>query len=55
MTNQKKCRSRDNHATGIVTAQEIERDIEDERMDNIARNGGDGEHYERCADLEESP
>tara|TARA_Y100000310_G_C20704371_1_gene833784 strand:- start:13938 stop:14210 length:273 start_codon:yes stop_codon:yes gene_type:complete len=34
-----KCRSRNNHVDGYQSAEDI-------RMDIIARNGGDGEHYE---------
>ncbi len=37
------------NTNGILTAQDIqkglEQDREDERINNIARNGGDGEHY----------
>lgn len=54
MTNQRKCRSRDNHLTQNKTYWDIvaERDKEDERIDVIARNGNDGLIYESD---EESP
>lgn len=52
MTNQRKCRIRDNHLTQNKTYWDIvaERDKEDERIDVIARNGNEGEHYEESED-----
>lgn len=45
----KQCRSRNQHQDGYKTYQELvaeSKDKEDERMDMIARNWNDGEHYE---------
>lgn len=42
----KKCRTRDAHATGIITAQQMGWGDES-RIDVIGQNGNTGEHYDK--------